>query len=417
MPWSETNPMSERVKFVLEWEKRWQACQGGRVDVAELCRVFGVSRDTGYRWLRRYVEANHDVRALEERSRRPRHSPTQVPAEMQDLIVQARKARPRWGPRKLHAWLTDRHPGRQFPSASTFTNILKRNGLTTPKRRGRRRVPPAIQPFSEATAPNGAWCIDFKGHFVTGDGHKCIPMTVVDAHSRYCLRCELVGETSYQWAQRVLDSAFREFGLPAAIRSDNGPPFAANGPAGLSRLAVWLLRLGIRLERIQPGKPQQNGRLERFHGTLAVEAISPPAANPRAQQREFDLFRARYNDERPHEALGNKPPARVYVPSTRRYPCALISLNEVGFGQILPVDARGCVRWNRHTLFISAALAHEHVCVLPAGETTWTVQLGGIELGHFDHERMGRGLRPIARPRRANSVTLHGLNLAGETDR
>jgi transposase InsO family protein len=382
------------------------------VDVAELCRVFGVSRDTGYRWIRRYVDANHDVRALEERSRRPRHSPTQVSPEMQDAIVQARKQRPRWGPRKLRAWLVDRHPGRQFPSASTFTNILKRNGLTTPKRRGRRRVPPATQPFTEATAPNAVWCIDFKGHFTTGDGHKCIPMTVVDAFSRYCLRCELVGETTYDWAQHVLDSAFREFGLPAAIRSDNGPPFAANGPAGLSRLAVWLLRLGIRLERIQPGKPQQNGRLERFHNTLLVEAISPAAATPRAQQREFDLFRGRYNQERPHEALGNVPPARVYVPSVLRYPCGLIALETVGFGQLLPVDARGCVRWNRRTIFVSAALAHERVCVLPAGETTWGVHLGNILLGHFDHEHLDRGLRAVARPRRQNSVTLNGVDFA-----
>jgi transposase InsO family protein len=404
--------MSERVKFVVEWEKRWQASGGRRVDVAELCRVFGVSRDTGYRWIRRYVEANHDVRALEERSRRPHRSPTQVPEPMQDTIVQARKARPRWGPRKLRAWLVERHPGRQFPSASTFAAILKRNGLTTPKRRGRRRVPPATQPFSEAAAPNAVWCIDFKGSFVTGDGYKCIPMTVVDACSRYCLRCELVGETSYEWAQRVLDSAFREFGLPAAIRSDNGPPFAANGPAGLSRLAVWLLRLDIRLERIQPGQPQQNGRLERFHSTLLREAISPPAATARAQQREFNLFRARYNEERPHEALGNKPPASVYVPSVRRYPCGLVPLSNIGFGQFLRVDPRGCVRWNRRNVFVSAALAHEQVSVAPAGETTWSVHLGHILLGHFDDQRLTRGLQPVARPRRPNSISLGGLEFA-----
>jgi putative transposase len=411
MPWNETDPMKERVRFALEWERRWQACSGGRVDVAELCRVFGISRDTGYRWLRRYVEAGHDVRALEERSRRPHHSPAEVAPEMQDMIVRARKDRPRWGPRKLRAWLTDKYPGRAYPSASTFAVILKRNGLTTPKRRGRRRVPRATEPFSEATAPNSIWCIDFKGHFKTGDGHKCLPMTVVDAFSRFCLRCEIVGETTYECAQRVLDSAFREFGLPAAIRSDNGPPFAASGPAGLSRLAVWLLRLGIQVERIQPGKPQQNGRLERFHNTLLLESISPPAATPRTQQRAFDLFRARYNDERPHESLNDAPPARVYVPSVRRYPCALIPLEIAGIGQALNVDRYGYIRWNRTRVFVSAALAYERVLVSPDGHTRWAVQLGNIVLGHFDDQRLHRGMTAVARPRRQNSLTLSGMQV------
>jgi transposase InsO family protein len=272
--------MKERVKFILAWEERWQESQGGRIDVAELCRVFGVSRDTGHRWIRRYREANHDLRALEERSRRPRSSPTATSQPIQDFIVGARKARPRWGPRKLRAWLVDRYPGRSFPSAATFASVLKRHGLTTPRRKGRRRVPGVVEPFAPATSPNAVWCIDFKGHFRTGDGDKCLPMTVVDAFSRYCLRCEVVQETTYEQAQWVLDSAFREFGLPAAIRSDNGPPFAARGPAGLSRLAVWLLRLAIRVERIQPGKPQQNGRLERFHRTLKAETASPAERKP-----------------------------------------------------------------------------------------------------------------------------------------
>jgi putative transposase len=403
--------MNERVKFALEWERRWQECQGGRIDVAELCRVFGVSRDTGYRWIRRYVEGKHDILALQEQSRRPHRSPTEVPPEMQDMIVRARKDRPRWGPRKLRAWLTDKHPGRSYPSASTFAAILKRNGLTTPKRRGRPRIAAATEPFADATAPNAVWCIDYKGDFSTGDGNRCLPMTVVDAFSRYCLRCELVGETSYEWAQRILDSAFREFGLPAAIRSDNGPPFSTNGPAGISRLAVWLLRLGIRVERIQPGKPQQNGRLERFHNTLIVEAISPAAPTPRAQQRAFNLFRARYNDERPHESLNDQPPARVYVPSSRRYPCALIPLEFMSVGQTLTVDRYGYIRWNGRRVFVSAALAYERVCVAPDGYTRWAVQLGSILLGHFDDQCFDCGLKAIARPRRQNSLTLEGMKI------
>lgn len=228
---------------MLEWEKRWKEARGGRVDVAELCRTFGVSRQTGYVWLRRFQDAGHDVRALEDRSRRPHTSPTAVPVEMRDFIVQMRKQRPRWGPRALRAWLVDRHPGRQFPSASTFALILERNGLTTPRRRRRRRrVPQLAAPLGVAAAPNAIWCIDFKGDFCTADGIRCYPLTVVDAFSRYCVRCEALVEPTGRWVEHVLDSAFREFGLPAAIRSDNGPPFAASGPAGLSAVAVWLLR-------------------------------------------------------------------------------------------------------------------------------------------------------------------------------
>jgi putative transposase len=398
--------MTERVKFVLAWEKRWQESQGGRIDVAELCRVFGVSRETGYRWIRRYVDAKHDVRALEERSRRPHSSPTATTQQMQDFIVAARKARPRWGPRKLRAWLVDRYSGRVFPSASAFAAILKRHGLTTPRRRGRRRVPRAVEPFAPATTANCVWCIDFKGHFRTDDGAKCLPMTVVDAFSRFCLRCEVVAETTYEDAQRVLDSAFREFGLPAAVRSDNGPPFAARGPAGLSRLAVWLLRLGIRIERIQPGKPQQNGRLERFHRTLKDETASPPQPNLRAQQRAFDLFRGDYNHERPHEALGNQPPAALYVPSTRPYPCPLLQPPTESFGQVLAVDRNGFLRWGRHRIFVSSALACEKVEVLPDGQTGWTVQFGPVVLGHFDDQHPNRGLQPRPRPRSDNHLEL-----------
>jgi putative transposase len=406
MPWKKTDAMSERVKFVLTWQQRWEESKGGRIDVAELCRVFGVSRDTGYRWIRRYVEAGHDVRSLEERSRRPHSSPTAVGQQMEDLIVASRKARPRWGPVTLRSWLMDRHPGRVFPSVSTFAAILKRNGLTVLRRRGRRRTPAATQPFADASAPNAVWCMDYKGHFRTGDGFKCLPMTIVDAFSRYCLRCEIVGETTYQEAQYVLDAAFREYGLPAAIRSDNGPPFAARGPAGLSRLAVWLLRLGIRVERIQPGKPQQNGRLERFHRTLKDETASPPQPTLRAQQRAFDLFRGRYNQERPHAALQNKTPASQYVPSTRRYPRGLLQPSAGSLAQVLTVDKHGFIRWARHRLFVSSALACERVEVYPDGETTWAVQFGHIVLGRFDELQLVRGLRPLPQPRRDNYLQL-----------
>jgi transposase InsO family protein len=376
--------------------------------MAELCRVHGISRQTGYLWLRRFVDAGHDVAALEDRSRRPHHSPTAVPHEMEDIVVAARKQHPRWGPRTLHSWLAGLHPGREFPCASTVALILKRNGLSEirRRRRRRRRVPVLAEPLGEANAPNQIWCIDYKGQFRTGDGEMCYPFTVLDAFSRFCIRCEATTEPGFAWSQHVLDSAFREFGLPAAIRSDNGPPFAANGPAGLSALAVWLLRLGLRLERIAPGNPQQNGRLERFHRTLKGDTATPPKRSMRVQQRVFNFFRREYNEERPHQAISMKPPAALYVPSSRRYPCALVSIPEAGWMQRLRVDPSGHIRWGRTRVFISAALCHEYVDVTADGDTRWAVRFGAIELGHFDDRKPDVGLISVKRPRKPHHLQL-----------
>ena len=248
MPWKETDAMQERVKFVLDWERRWKAGQG-LVNMSELCRIFGVSRQTGYVWLDRYMNAGRDLRAMEDRSRKPLSSPTAVDSEVERMIVAARKAHSTWGPRKLNAWLQNRFPNKCFPAASTVGDILKRNGLVQARRRRRRRCPTYVSPFAPANNPNAVWCMDFKGHFRTGDGEVCYPFTVSDAFSRYLIRCEIVEEPDSDAVQDVLDSAFCEFGIPLAIRSDNGPPFASNAAGGLTRLAVWLLRLGIRLNQ------------------------------------------------------------------------------------------------------------------------------------------------------------------------
>jgi transposase InsO family protein len=411
MPWKASTAVTERTRFALEWERRWREAKGGRVDVAELCRVFGISRQTGYLWIRRFTEAGHDVRALEDRSRRPLHSPTAVPQEMQDFIVDARRQKPRWGPRTLRSWLVDRYPGRSFPSASTFAEILRRHGLTSSRRhRQRARVPRSAEPLGTADAPNSIWCIDFKGHFATGDGARCYPLTMIDAFSRFCIRCEIVPEQTGRCVERVLDSSFREFGLPAAIRSDNGPPFAAAGPAGLSQLAVWLLRLGLRLERIAPGCPQQNGRQERFHRTLHDETARPPAPNLRAQQRAFDFFRAEYNHVRPHQALQMRTPAAVYVPSSRRYPRPLVEVEPAAFGQTLRVERDGTVRWGRVRVFVSSALSGERVQVMPDGDTRWTVTFGSIELGYIDDRKLAAGLEARARSRKPHFLELSGMS-------
>src|SRR5262249_40658368 len=401
MPWSQTNVTKERVKFVLEWERRWQETHGGRIDIAELCRMFGVSRPTGYLWIARYREAGHDVRALENRSRRPHSNPRAVPIDVEEYIVAARKERPRWGARKLRAWLVDRHPGRVWPSASCIAAILKRRGLAVPRRR-RRRVVPLTQPFGACDRPNAVWCVDFKGWFRTRDGNKCYPLTLIDAYSRYLLRCEGVLDPDGYRVQHIFDSAFREFGLPKAIRSDNGPPFASTGAGGLTALNIWWLRLGIRLERITPGKPQQNGRQERFHLTLKLDV--PIEWDLRAQQRAFDLYRVDYNQERPHEALGQKPPETAYQRSRCSYPRPPERVEPPPWCHSAAVDAQGCIRWRGRRIHISHALALETVALSPAGRGRWGISYGPIELGSIDDERLDRGLIRLRRRRRQGSI-------------
>ena len=383
--------MKERVKFVLEWERRWNEARGGRVDFSELCRRFGVHRDTGYYWLKRYRDANHDVRALEERSRRPKTSPTAIAEETQDLVVAARKTYPRWGPRKLRGWLVDRFPNKSFPSPSCIGDILKRRGLVRVPRRRKRLAIPSTQPFSECRRSNDVWCIDFKGKFRTKDGQWCHILTITDAFSRFLIRAEALYDPNGKEVERVCDSAFLEFGLPEAIRSDNGPPFASTGAGGFTRLNVWWLRLGLCLQRITPGKPQQNGRHERMHLTLE-ECVTPPKANLRAQQRAIDLWRREFNYERPHEALGQKPPARFYELSSRRYPRKLYGPEIPPWTEHALVDKQGFIVWRRNKFFVTTALWNELVTLHPRDDSKWNVAYGGIEFGSLDPERPSRGI-------------------------
>lgn len=404
MSWKATDAMKERTKFVLEWERRWNEAEGGPVNMAELCRMFGVSRQTGYKWVRRYREARLDVAAVAERSRRPKTSPNALPADVQDVIVEARKRWPRWGPRKLHRRLVEANPGEAVPSASVIAKVLKQRGLTAPRRRPReRRVVGVVAPFVGCTAPNDVWCIDFKGWFVTGDGQRCYPLTLLDAYSRYLLRCEAVVDPDGDRVRPILDSAFQEFGVPLAIRSDGGPPFASSGPALLTRLSVWLLKLGIRVEIIAPGKPQQNGRLERFHRTLGEETASPPEQDHRAQQRRFDPWRYEYNYERPHESLGQGRPASVYARSARTYPRPLLDPMTDPFAHFARIDKRGTIQWNRRSIFISSALVHETIQLAPnldaPDDGRWDVRWGAILLGSLDEHHQERGLIVPRRPR------------------
>jgi putative transposase len=386
MPWRRTDAVKERTKFVLEWERLFEKNRG-IVNLSELCRAYGISRPTGYTWLHRYRDAGRDVRILEDRSRRPLSNPKAMTVAVEATLVAARKLHPCWGPRKLRAWLQDRFPDHTFPSPSTIGEALKRHGLVESRRRRRRRhAPVATAPFKEPITPNGVWCIDFKGHFRTDDGAVCYPLTISDAFSRFLIRCEIVEDPDGDAVRSVLDSAFREFGLPSAIRSDNGPPFASTGAGGLTSLAVWLLRLGVRLERTVPGKRQQNGKHERMHLTLKLETATPAKANLFLQQKAFDLFRREYNEERPHEALELKPPVTRYTPSSRTYPRKL--LRPVNLGEECRAERGGFVRWRGEKIFISHALHAEYVRVFPCDDGSYEVSFGAVALGSFTADRL-----------------------------
>ena len=410
MPWLSTDAMKERTKFVLEWERLRADSPDGRVNISELTRKYGISRQTGYEWLGRY-QGSGSLDSLADRSSRPLTSPTKVAEEIEVIIVAAKKAYPKWGPRKLRALLVDRYPQREWPSASCMNEILNRHGLTKPRRKRRRAPLPVTAPFKSCEAPNAVWCIDFKGKFRTKDGTWCHVLTLVDAYSRYLLRAELLTEPTGPNVERVLESAFQEFGLPEAIRSDNGPPFASTGAGGLTALSVWWLRLEIELQRIEPGKPQQNGRLERVHLTLE-EVVAAPAATPIQQQRAIDLWRYEYNEVRPHEALHMKPPAAVYLPSKRHYPRKLIDPTEWEPDEMYKLDNQGRLRWDDRWVHISAALAAQSVQVAYLDDfRRLSVNYGSIFLGTIDTHALDRGLRiPRRRRKRGEKVSRTSLD-------
>ena len=307
LPWNDTSAESEQIRFIKRWHE-------GRVTFAQVCSQFGISRKTGYKRLRRFE--SHGWDGVGDLSSAPHRHPNKTPRAISERLIMERHRYPTWGPKKLVARLRTEEPEVAWPAPSTVGEILDREGLVR-RRRRRRHTAPWSTPFAAADDPNDVWCIDFKGWFHTGDGVRIDPLTLQDAFSRYLLVCQDLPRPRGSFARQVLERVFREYGLPGAIRSDNGPPFASVGLGSLSGLAVWWVKLGIIPERIEPAHPEQNGRLERFHRTLKAETATPPQKTRRKQQRAFDTFRKSYNEERPHEALGQLPPASKYRPSTR----------------------------------------------------------------------------------------------------
>jgi transposase InsO family protein len=387
MPWEEMDAMTQRGRFV-------HAVLRGEGSMSSLCRDHGISRETGYKWLKRFEELG--AAGLRDRSRRPHSAGLARAEEVVSAALALKRVYPLYGPKKLRAKLADLHPDWAVPAASTIGEWLKQQGLVAP-RRMRRRCPPYTEPFAAVAGPNDVWSTDFKGHFRTGDGRRCDPLTVKDVYSRYLLTCKAVERPDHEHVQPRFDRLFREFGLPLAIRSDNGPPFATIGVGGLSKLAVWWLKLGIRPERIEPGKPEQNGRHERMHETLKQAVADPPARSWPAQQAALERFRRQYNEERPHEALGQKPPATFYRPSPRAYPCRLCEPDYDAETAVRRVRCNGSIKWEGDLIFVSEALTGEPIGVTETISGDWRVCYGSIELGFIDR-RTRRLVRRLAEP-------------------
>ena len=377
--------MDERLRFVarlLDGEA-----------MTEVCRAFGISRKTGYKIFDRYKE--HGLEALSDRSRRPVRYANQLPAQVENLIVTAKRDKPHWGARKIRELLVRRLDGDiRVPAKSTIHAVLHRHGLVRVPGRPRHRA--AGTPLSAGSAPNDLWCADFKGEFKLGNGRYCYPLTVTDHASRFLLLCEALESTREDTAVTAFEQLFRERGLPQAIRSDNGVPFASpNGLFNLSKLAVWWLRLGIAIERIRPGHPQQNGRHERMHLTLKQEATRPPGMNSLQQQARFDAFREEFNAERPHEALAMKRPAELYSASPRAYD-GLPDLAYPLHDRDVLVTACGRICMHRKRVNISTVLAGQRLGIKEVDDGIWIVSFMRYDLGFIDLEQ--KTLQPLDNP-------------------
>ena len=379
MPWKEVKPMDQKLLFIADHLR-------GLTNFSDLCHHYGISRKTGYKWVTRYE--NLGLEGLREQSRRPRSHPLRTPYSIRKAIIELRLAyKDPPGPKKIRVILEQKHPEWDIPSKTAIYNILAKEGLIRRKRR-RKRVPAGQLPFSPVYEPNDVWSADFKGQFRTKDGTWCYPLTVMDHQSRYLFACQGFEGTRLEQTKEAFERLFREYGLPHRIRTDNGVPFASRSVGGLSNLSKWWVRLGIMPERIEPGKPQQNGRHERMHKTLKAATALPPASTVRLQQQAFDLFRKQYNHERPHEGLGQKTPATVYQSSTRRMPDQLPEIEYPGHYRIALVHHSGIIQHQGHRVYIAGLLKGEKVGVEEVADGVWDVYLGLIRLGGFNMQQV-----------------------------
>lgn len=374
MPWKVISPMDQKIQLVNDWNN-------GHFSITDLSQKYGISRPTVYKWLGRYEQSSAD--GLKEQSRAPKHCPHRTPNAILDLVIQEKLKNRKRGPRKIRAQLKRRHPGLQLPAVSTLGYWLKKEGLVE-RRKKRLSVPPYTQPFSECRAPNDVWSIDYKGQFYMKNGRLCYPLTVSDNSSRYLLRCGALEGPRYEPTREILTSAFREYGLPDAIRSDNGTPFAGRCIGGLSRLSIWFIQLGIVPERIKKGCPEENGRHERMHRTLKSEALDPAIRNLKEQQSRFDIFRHDYNHYRPHESLNDQTPGDHYKKSNRPY---VEHPHGPDYGydhQIRQVRRDGMIKFDGRMFYTTELLAGQAVGLKEIADDLWRLQYSFYALGCID---------------------------------
>ena len=378
MPWTETCVMEERVKFIMD-------SLDSTYCMTELCSYYQISRKTGYKWLARYWQGG--IEALHNRSRKPHSHPHEISHQVKESILAIKKRFPKWGAPKIRSRLERIHPAwGSYPAISTIGLFLRKQGLTSSRKR-RRKATPTELPLTSGRYSNQVWCADFKGHFRTGDGNRCHPLTISDHSSRYLLCCRHLDRMSYKLTRMRFERVFREYGLPEVIRTDNGTPFSSRGLGGLSRLSYWWIRLGIHPERIKPGHPEQNGRHERMHKTLKDHTARLPAKTLAQQQRWFNGFCVEYNEHRPHEALGMRTPSECYCGSIRNFPSRLPQVSYPDHMQIRKVHMHGDIQYLCRKLFVTECLYGEYVGVEQIDEDTSWLWYCDYLLGRIDHRK------------------------------
>lgn len=377
MPWKETDMMHQKLLLIADYDKQLYT-------MTELCERYGVSRKTGYKWVKRYQESG--ISGLNNQSRAPKSCPHKTPDSISDAILELKKKHPKWGAKKLLAILKKKEPETSWPAISTAQDLLRKNGLThiRPKRR---KTNHPFQKLPEVIAPNDVWATDFKGEFPTKDGKLCYPLTITDSYSRYIIGCQGLSGTGQKGAFGVFEQIFREYGLPKILLSDNGVPFASNAIHGLSQLNVWWLKLGIVPLRIMPGRPDQNGRHERMHRTLKAHTARPPEKNHQAQQIAFDTFRQEYNHVRPHESLGMQTPASFYKPCERIYTGEAPEVEYPGYFITRKVQTDGSILFQQKKVFLSRTLKGESVGMEEVDDGIWSIYFSTMLLGRYSEEK------------------------------
>lgn len=404
MSWRETKPMNEKIKFIsayLEDEDYF----------SDLCEVFSISRKTGYKWIKRYEESG--VEGLHDQSRAPHGHPNALSEDVVARILRLRNKHPQWGPKKLRVIMERRNPDLILPATSTIGEVLQRHGMTRARKR-KRRSSPYGEKLRSYDYANSVWCADFKGHFPV-DGKRCFPLTITDGYSRYILGCEGLRSSRFSPTQRIFKAVFRKYGLPDVIRTDNGAPFSSLAPAGLSSLAVWWIRLGIIPERIMPGRPDQNGRHERMHGTLKMATAHPPRRNFASQQRAFDKFVEEYNEIRPHEGINFQVPASLYKPSERSYPEKIPDPEYPSSFLVMRAYPNSVISFSGTQWYLSAPLAGQLIGLDPLPNKRWKVYFAHVPIGIADinlaKKRANRAFGRLVPTEQDGTITWHQKGL------